>query len=112
GLADSSYPRVAGTAVFLTTSRVNTPPMLMHHLRHNQVLHEQVILLTVHTHDVPRVRAAERLQAEDLGCGISRLDVHYGFMQAASVPVALRLAAEQDIVAVEPEETTYYVSKK
>src|SRR5699024_2987262 len=83
GLADSSYPRVAGTAVFLTTSRVNTPPMLMHHLRHNQVLHEQVILLTVHTHDVPRVRAAERLRAEDLGHGISRLDVHYGFMQAA-----------------------------
>lgn len=110
-LGDSKYPRVPGTAVFLTTSRLNTPPMLMHHLRHNRVLHEQVLLLTVHTHDAPRVRASDRLEFEHLGHGITTLDVHYGFMQVANVPVALRLATEQGL-EVDIDETTYYVGKK
>ncbi|MDN5870214.1 MAG: potassium transporter Kup [Nitrococcus sp.] len=108
GLNENSYPRVKGTSVFMTASGPKTPPILRHHLRHNRVLHEQVVLLTVHTRDIPRVPAADRLVCKYLGHGIYKLDSYYGFMQATNVPVALRLAAEHDL-KVDLDETTYYM---
>ncbi|MDN5937665.1 MAG: potassium transporter Kup [Salinisphaera sp.] len=111
GLSESDYPRVPGTAVFLTTSTLKTPPMLRHHLRHNRVLHEQILLLTVHTHHGPRVPVTDRLTCHDLGQGFYKLDLHYGFMQAVHVPIGLRLATEQGL-EVNLDETTYYVGKK
>src|SRR5699024_7665619 len=75
GLDGNTYPRVPGTAVFMTASGPKTPPMLLHHLRHNRALHEQALLLTVHTQDVPRVPANERLQYEELGHGLYRLQL-------------------------------------
>ncbi|MDN5862370.1 MAG: KUP/HAK/KT family potassium transporter, partial [Salinisphaera sp.] len=111
GLNQNNCPRVPGTAVFLTTSRLKTPPMLQHHLRHNRVLHEQVLLLTVHTHDVPRVPLARRLNCEDLGQGFYKVHLHYGFMQPVNVPVGMSLVAEQGL-DIDPEQTTYYVGNK
>ncbi|AWN17123.1 Kup system potassium uptake protein [Salinisphaera sp. LB1] len=108
--ADESF-RVAGTAVFMTGATRKTPPMLLHHLRHNKVLHAQVILLTVHTRDVPRVAAAERMDIEDLGRGFYRMQLYYGFMQTANVPVALRFAREYGL-EIDVEETTYYVGRE
>ncbi|MBO9469103.1 potassium transporter Kup [Endozoicomonas sp. G2_2] len=108
--ADTSK-RIEGTAVFMTDAGKKTPPMLLHHLRHNRVLHEQVILLTVHTLDVPRVAAADRLKIENLGKGVYRLQVYYGFMQASNVPVALRFAGEFDL-DVDLDETTFYVGRE
>jgi KUP system potassium uptake protein len=61
-LKDDPPVRVDGTAVFTTTGDLAVPPLLLHHLRHNQVLHEQVVLLRVQTEEIPRVSAAERLQ--------------------------------------------------
>lgn len=103
--------RIDGTAVFMTGAGTRTPPMLLHHLRHNRVLHRQVILLTVHTRDIPRVPAAERLTIDTLGHGIYRLQVFYGFMQAANVPVALRFAEEFGL-EIDPDQTTYYVGRE
>lgn len=108
---DASSQRIDGTAVFMTDAGSKTPPMLLHHLRHNRVLHEQVILLTVHTLDVPRVSAADRLKIEDLGKGVHRLQVYHGFMQANNVPVALRFAGEFGL-DVDLEETTFYVGRE
>ncbi|MES1953343.1 potassium uptake protein, Kup system [Salinisphaera hydrothermalis EPR70] len=108
--ADQSL-RVDGTAVFMTHAGTRTPPMLLHHLRHNKVLHAQVILLTVHTRDVPRVPAADRMEIEDLGRGFYRMQVYYGFMQAANVPVALRFAEEYGL-DVDLDQTTYYVGRE
>jgi KUP system potassium uptake protein len=102
--------RVAGTAVFMTASEVTIPPILLHHLRHNQVLHAQVLLLHVETEDVPRVPAAERLQLEHLDAGIHRLVVRYGFMQAPDIPVALRLCEGLGLV-VGLETTTFYIGR-
>lgn len=114
GLDGNTYPRVPGTAVFMTASSPKTPPMLLHHLRHNRVLHEQVILLTVFTRDVPRVPAARRMECECLGHGIYKLNLYYGFMQASNVPVALRLASEyeQYDLDVDLDEVTYYVGNE
>jgi len=103
--------RIDGTAVFMTEATSKTPPMLLHHLRHNRVLHEQVILLTVNTLDVPRVPAADRLEIDDLGHGVYRVQVYYGFMQASNVPVALRFAGEFGL-EVDLDQTTVYVGRE
>jgi KUP system potassium uptake protein len=103
--------RVAGTAVFMTSREGALPPILAHHLRHNQVLHEQVVLLRVETDEIPRVPAAERLSVECLEPSLYRLVVRYGFMQTPNVPVALRLAEPLGL-AVELDHTTFYLSRE
>ncbi|SME98249.1 KUP system potassium uptake protein [Tistlia consotensis] len=103
--------RVPGTAVFLTSAEPAVPPILLHHLEHNQVLHEQVLLLTVTTAEEPRVRAEERLSVEALEQGFLRVRVSYGFMQSPNVPVALRLAEELGL-EIDLEHTTYYLGRE
>jgi KUP system potassium uptake protein len=103
--------RVPGTAVFLTATAPMVPTILPHHLEHNQVLHEQVVLLTVITEDVPRVGAQDRLSIEPMELGFSRLFLHYGFMQTPNIPVALRLAEEQGL-RIDLEKTTYYLGRE
>jgi KUP system potassium uptake protein len=102
--------RVPGTAVFMTVSDVTIPPILLHHLRHNQVLHAQVLLLHVETEEVPRVPAAERLQLEGLDAGLHRVVVRYGFMQTPDIPVALRLCEGLGL-AIDLDTTTYYLGR-
>jgi KUP system potassium uptake protein len=77
--------RVPGSAVFLTGAPDSTPPALVHNLAHNKVLHEQVVLLTVVTEEVPHVPAPERVQVASLGYGFYRVTAHYGFMQDPDV---------------------------
>jgi KUP system potassium uptake protein len=103
--------RVKGTAVFMTEERQGTPPMLLHHLEHNQVLHEQVVLMTVVIEDVPRIPAAQRVEVAKLGQGVYRAFAHYGFMQIPNVPVALRLS-ESGGLRVDPEHTTFYLGRE
>tara|TARA_R110000782_G_scaffold78293_5_gene156129 strand:+ start:118562 stop:120496 length:1935 start_codon:yes stop_codon:yes gene_type:complete len=88
--AANSAVRVPGTAVFMTSSPDGVPHALLHNLKHNKVLHERVILLTVKITDVPVVQDAGRCQLEDLGRGFFRLILHYGFMQEPDVPAALK----------------------
>ena len=104
--------RVPGAAVFLTSSADDTPPVLDHHLRHNRVLHETVVLLTVRTGHVPRVDSAAGLELTDLGKGLYRLVAHVGFMQTPDVPALLRAAAEQHGVPLDLDETTYYLGRE
>jgi KUP system potassium uptake protein len=110
-LKDQPPVRVPGTAVFLTASATQVPPILPHFLAHNQVLHGQVLLLTVITEEVPRVGAHERLEIEDLGQGFNRIFVRYGFMQTPNVPVALRLAEELGL-EIDLERITYFVGRE
>lgn len=88
--AANSAVRVPGTAVFMTSSADGVPHALLHNLKHNKVLHERVILLTVKIMDVPVVQDGGRCQLEDLGRGFFRLVLHYGFMQEPDVPAALK----------------------
>jgi KUP system potassium uptake protein len=87
--AASSATRVPGTAVFMTTSPDGVPHALLHNLKHNKVLHERVILLTVRIEDVPFVEEERRAKMKELGSGFYRLIVHYGFMQESDVPATL-----------------------
>jgi KUP system potassium uptake protein len=87
--AGQSATRVPGTAVFMTTSPDGIPHALLHNLKHNKVLHERVILLTVRIEDVPVVPDEKQIVMDDLGTGFYRLIVRYGFMQEIDVPAAL-----------------------
>ncbi len=73
----------------MTGSPKGVPPALLHNLKHNHVLHERVVLLTIVTEEVPQVRADQRLEVEDLGLGLYRLVGHYGFMETPNVPKLL-----------------------
>ncbi len=87
--AAGSAKRVAGTAVFMTSAASGVPPALLHNLKHNKVLHERIILLTVQIRDVPYVDDDKRAECEDLGSGFYRVILRYGFMQTPDVPAAL-----------------------
>ncbi|OJY64294.1 MAG: potassium transporter Kup [Sphingobium sp. 66-54] len=87
--ASNSAVRVPGTAVFMTSTPDGVPHALLHNLKHNKVLHERVVLLTVKIADVPVVDPDKRYELEDLGRGFFRLILRYGFMEEADVPAAL-----------------------
>jgi len=89
--AAGSATRVSGTAVFMTSTPDGVPPALLHNLKHNRVLHERVILLTVKIVDAPYHPDAERFVHEELGQGFHRLILKYGFMEEADVPGCLKL---------------------
>jgi KUP system potassium uptake protein len=88
--AANSATRVPGTAVFMTSTPDGVPHALLHNLKHNKVLHERVILLTVKIADEPYVDDDRRMKIDDLGKGFHRMIMKYGFMQDADVPAALK----------------------
>ena len=104
--------RVPGTGVFLAAPGLGVPPMLRYHLRHNQVLHEQVLLLSVMTSDEPIVRSRQRLTVTPLGYGFYRVIMNYGFKQEQNVLVGLKLAAEQGLLDLDPERMTFYIGRE
>ncbi|HEX6661224.1 MAG TPA: KUP/HAK/KT family potassium transporter, partial [Sphingomicrobium sp.] len=87
--AASSAARVPGTAVFMTSSASGVPHALLHNLKHNKVLHERVILLTVKIEDVPYVAVEKRLEVHDYSEGFYRVILRYGFMDEINVSAAL-----------------------
>src|SRR5438874_811959 len=84
--AAASVHRVKGTAIFLSAAPDTVPAALLHNLKHNQVLHERVLILTVKVEDVPHVRTEERVEVHDAGQGFYRVILHYGFMEEVDVP--------------------------
>ena len=88
--AATSATRVPGTAVFMTSSSSGVPHALLHNLKHNKVLHERVILLTVKIQDVPYVPEAKRVEAMEYGSGFYRMIIHYGFMEEVNIPSVLQ----------------------
>lgn len=82
----SSAHRVRNTAVFMSAAQEGVPAALLHNFKHNQVLHERVLILTVHIEEVPSVAASERLTQQDLGQGFHRVVLRYGFMDEVDVP--------------------------
>jgi KUP system potassium uptake protein len=103
--------RVPGTAVFMTAQPVGTPPALAHNLRHNKVLHEHVVVLTVSTAQQPHVAEDERISIESLGHDLYNVRVQYGFMEDPDVPAALRQAYERG-VPLDPDDLTYFLGRE
>ena len=103
--------RVKGTAVFLTSTRRGMPNVLLHHFKHNKVLHEQVVLLSIVTDAVPEVAKAERLKYRNFGYGFWGLTAHYGFMETPDVPDLLKLCASVGL-SINPADTSYYLGRE
>jgi len=89
--------RVPGTAVFMTGNPEGSPPALLHNLKHNKVLHEQVVLLTIASEDVPHVSAEERVEVQPLEQGFVRVIARYGFMENPSIPDILKKGREKGL---------------
>lgn len=104
--------RVPGTAVFMNGSASRTPAALRHNLAHNKVLHERVVFVTVKTQPAPHVPADRRVDVEDLGSGVYRVKVYYGFMDDPHIPEALESAAAHGLARIDPEETTYFLGRE
>jgi len=103
--------RVAGTAVFMTPSNDYLPPALLHNLKHNKVLHERNVLLSVETLSVPRADEAERVAYSELGHGFSRLSLRFGYMENPDVPNALKRWKIPG-PAFDPMDTTFFASRE
>jgi KUP system potassium uptake protein len=103
--------RAARTAVYPVADPATVPQALLHNLKHNQVLHERNVILTVVFHDVPWVPMDRRVEVQPLGHGFWRVTVHYGFMNAPDVPKALELTRSQGL-HVPVFETTYFLSRE
>jgi KUP system potassium uptake protein len=110
-LARSPVTRVRGTAVFLSSSTTLVSPVLLHHLKHNQVLHDQVVLLSVLPLNVPEVEPEQRVSVEPLTLGFYRVIAKYGYRQSPRVPEILRRARALGL-STKPESTSFYVGRE
>jgi len=102
---------VPGTAVFLTSDPDFAPTALLHNLKHNKVLHEHNVILTIVNEDIPRVKADDRVQMETMSDKFMRLNLHFGFVERPNVPKALAIARKQgwqfDIMS-----TSFFLSRR
>jgi KUP system potassium uptake protein len=110
-LARTPPVRVRGTAVFMTSSPDGVPVVLLHHLKHNKVLHDTVVLLSVQTRGIPEVGPDHNLTLESMGQGFYRVVANYGFMQSPNIPDLLARAAKLG-VAIPPMDTSYYLGRE
>jgi KUP system potassium uptake protein len=103
--------RARGTAVFLTQHPDKVPVSLMHNLKHNQVLHEQVVLLTVRVVRKPRVADVDRVEVRDLGAGFKALSLSFGFMERPNVALGLSMARAKGL-KFDIMRTSFFVSRR
>ncbi|MDP3211317.1 potassium transporter Kup [Methylotenera sp.] len=111
--AISAHPpaRVSGTALFMTPNPEGVPHAMLHNLKHNKVLHEKVVILTVKFLDFPRIPVEDRVTVEVLPHEFYRVTVHYGFKDEPDLPRDLALCAEKGLV-LEAMDTSYFIGKE
>ena len=110
-IASDPPVRVRGTAVFMSANAKGIPPMLLHHLKLNQMLHENVIILTVVIEDVPRVWWTKRVEIIKRDQGIYQVIAHYGFMENPNVPKALQRSQKLGL-DLDLEKVVYYIGSR
>ena len=110
-LDSGSVQRVPGTAVFMIGEHGITPPALLHNLKHNRVLHERVVFLTVESESVPEVEAVDRASVREIGGGIHEMTLRFGFMESPDVPAVLH-DLTIDGVALTRTEVTYFLARE
>jgi KUP system potassium uptake protein len=103
--------RVPGTAIFMTSDTNGAPLVLLHHLKHNKVLHQQVVLLSILPAGVPDIPETERVSVTQLGEGFWRVLARYGFMETPDVPAVMARCAAAGI-DTKPLQTTYYLGRE
>jgi KUP system potassium uptake protein len=103
--------RVKGTSVFLSAAKEGVPAALLHNLKHNQVLHEHVVVLTVEIAETPRIEPDTRLDVRDMGKGFSRVILHYGFTEEIDIPRDLAPIGQRGI-PLDPLRTSYFLGRQ
>ena len=110
-LCSADIPRVPGTAVYLSPDAGSVPAALMHNLKHNKVLHQRIVFLTIGNEDVPRINDLERTEVRVIERGhVYQATLHYGFMEEPDVPKGLKLL-ERHGLKFEALETTFFLGK-
>ena len=104
-------PRVSGTAVFLSSTRRGVPNVLLHHFKHNKVLHKQVVILSIVTDAIPEVSKKDFVRLKSFGQGFWGATAHYGFMQTPDVPEILRFCRESGL-KIDEADTSYYLGRE
>jgi KUP system potassium uptake protein len=104
-------PRVQGTAVFMTSEPGGVPVVLMHHLKHNKVLHERVIIMSIVGEEIPQVQPQERLGFKNWGEGFYQVTGRYGFMESPDIPGLLSSLNDHGVSA-KPMETSFYLGRE
>jgi KUP system potassium uptake protein len=110
-IAQSDVSRIRGTGVFMTATQGSTPLALLHHFKHNQVLHDQVVILSITSASVPFVPANERVVVRRFEHGVHSVVVKSGFLERPNVPESLAACAESGLV-FDPARTTYYLGRE
>jgi KUP system potassium uptake protein len=110
-IAASPPLRVPGTAVFLTSTESRVPHALLHNLKHNKVLHERVVLLTLKTRDIPVVPLAKRLRIVELDCNFRQIEAFYGFMEDQDIPALLEECGRRG-VSFDMMDTSFFASRE
>jgi len=110
GLASGHFPRVRGIAIFMTRNAVGIPTTMLHNIKHNKVVHEKVVLLTVDVEEVSHLAGEERHEWVDAGHGLYRLKLRFGYMEDPDLPEIL--AALPGPVSFNPMTTSYFLGRE
>jgi KUP system potassium uptake protein len=107
-IKEAQIPRVPGTAVFLTRTRRDVPPVMVWHLRHNRALHQHLFVITVNTQSVPWIKDADRLTFDEIAPNFWRASALYGFMERPNIPALLKKAHISGC-NIDLDDVTYYM---
>ena len=110
-LSEKKIPRVPGTAVFLTRTKHEMPPILIGHVRRNKALHEHVVIMSIVVEEVPIVTREHRINTECLTPNLWRVRVHYGFMETPDIPEVLKMLPKHGF-SLNLKDVTYYVGRE
>jgi len=111
-LARGTIPRVPGTAVFMTRNSAGVPTPLLHNIKHNKVVHKRVVLLTVDVEEQSQLNESERYEWHDLGLGIYRLSIRYGFTEDPNIPELLSRMGDAAPCSLDPMSTSYFLGRE
>jgi KUP system potassium uptake protein len=111
-LARRQLPRVPGTAVFLTSDPTGVPPVLLHHIKHNKVLHQRVLVMSFQTQEIPHASPEERLEVKDFGEGVWQVIGRYGFMETPNLPRLLEQLSGKHQMEIKLAETSFYLGRE
>lgn len=109
-LENNRIPRVPGTAVFMSRNPEGIPTTMLHNIKHNKIVHQRVVLLTVETEERSHLSAEERYEWNELGHGVYRLSLHFGFMEDPNIPEVL--ASIDGPFAFNPMATSYFLGRE
>jgi KUP system potassium uptake protein len=111
-LPQSRTTRVPGIAVFMTGTADYLPGALLHNLKHNKVLHEKVLFVTVLNEDIPQVGVERRAEVTELAPGIHKVVLHYGFQESPNIPRELERLASAGLITWEPMQASYFLGRE